>query len=132
MLQEYDLLGEDEKIGDGSGYAAECIREPHSDNEDADYINLCETNTYTLHHNTDDQSLFVCLASTTVAMVNVNGIENEGELHTVCSDSSQSKAAARAARFMRYSVRLIIHDLARPCRNSKFENEVYRYSLTTV
>ncbi|CAG5054545.1 unnamed protein product [Parnassius apollo] len=38
MLQEYDLLGEDEKIGDGSGYAAECIREPHTDNEDADYI----------------------------------------------------------------------------------------------
>ncbi|CAG4973679.1 unnamed protein product [Parnassius apollo] len=37
-LQEDDLLGEDEEIGDGSGYAAECIREPHSDNEDADYV----------------------------------------------------------------------------------------------
>ncbi|CAG4973465.1 unnamed protein product [Parnassius apollo] len=37
-LQEDDLLGEDEEIDDGSGYAAEFIREPHFHDEDADYI----------------------------------------------------------------------------------------------
>ncbi|CAG4980440.1 unnamed protein product [Parnassius apollo] len=42
-LREDDLLSEDEEIGDGSGYAAECIREPHSDNEDADYITQSTT-----------------------------------------------------------------------------------------
>ncbi|CAG4943221.1 unnamed protein product [Parnassius apollo] len=37
-LQEDDLLGEDEEIGDDNGHAVECIREPHSDDKDAVYI----------------------------------------------------------------------------------------------
>ncbi|CAG5049948.1 unnamed protein product [Parnassius apollo] len=37
-LQEDDLLDEDEDIADDSGHAAVCIREPHSDDEDAVYI----------------------------------------------------------------------------------------------
>ncbi|CAG4993659.1 unnamed protein product [Parnassius apollo] len=37
-LQEDDILGENEVIGDDSGHAAEFIREPHSDDEDAGYI----------------------------------------------------------------------------------------------
>ncbi|CAG5020948.1 unnamed protein product [Parnassius apollo] len=53
-LQEDDLLGEDEDIGDGSGYAAECIREPHSDDDDADYI-VSDHNTNSECSETEEQ-----------------------------------------------------------------------------